>query len=212
MSAPPAYAREELDRCIQVLARLSDDVTLDDFRPAAILAARDTARRVRRYVVVGGFSFLTLALGTIVVQAGLTGRPPWAAMISAAAWSFALGGIGVIASIFVHLLKLIPQQSLNTADEFDVLGRVILGCLFSTIMSVTLIPDVVRFFASLESLNPQTAPTSGALVLLPFLLGYSIPLALRILEKVIQAVEIAIGADDRRTNSNRPGRRPPRRG
>jgi len=191
-------ARSNLDTYILALARFGDDLTLDDFRTKAIEAAKRTAIKVRRYVTLGSIFFLLLTLSILVAQVWLRGAEPSAAMLSAAAWSFALGGLGAVASIFLHLLKMLPQQSFNASDEFEVIGRIVLGCLFSTILSITLVPNVREFFAALENPKMMTSATTGPLALLPFLLGYSIPLVLRILEKVIQAVELTIGAEDRR--------------
>jgi len=94
-----------------------------------------------------------------------------------------------------------------------VIGRIVLGCLFSTILAITLAASpIVLFFNSLHSLDCSVAAKckleGGPMLLLPFLAGYSITLVLGLLEKAIRAVELTIGIEDRRETAGR--RRSPR--
>jgi hypothetical protein len=117
-------------------------------------------------------------------------------MSVAALWALSLGGLGAVASIFLHVLKLMPQETLRSSDEFEVIGRLVLGCLFSTILAMTLAaPQIAGFFSTLRAGGKIDG---GVTLLLLFLAGYSIPLLLRLLEKVIRAIELTIGLDDRR--------------
>lgn len=201
MPRPTAIDRAALDQCIPVLARLGDGLTLEDFRTAAIREADRVARRVRRDTVLMSLFFLVLAIA-ILARQPYVGNPSSAnAMIYAALWCIALGGLGAIASIFLHLLKLVPQQTLNASDRFEFFGRIILGCLFSLVISISMVPNVHALFMALETINRPGATgnlPSSPLLLLPFLLGYSIPLVLRLLEKIMQAVELTLGAEDSR--------------
>ena len=180
---------------------IADGMTLDDFRSAQILQSVRTAKRVRVYIVVASLFFMAIAFGTIfyaqnpelLVKSGAAQKYD---MSIAALWASALGGLGAVASIFLHVLKLMPQETLRSSDEFEVIGRLLLGCLFSTILAMTLAaPQIAGFFTALRA---GEKIDGGVILLLPFLAGYSIPLVLRLLEKVIRAVELTIGLDDRR--------------
>jgi hypothetical protein len=203
MPSPTPEARAALDEYIQTLARLGDGLTLNDFSTVHILQAPKTARRVKAYILIASAVFMGLAFWALIF-----GQSPIAyikddqgnqrfLMQYAALWALALGGLGATASIFIHVLRLMPQETLlRTSDEFEVVGRIVLGFLFSTILALTLVPqEIAGFF---QSLNTPKDMKSGITLLLPFLAGYSIPLVLKLLEKAIRAVELTIGLDDPR--------------
>jgi hypothetical protein len=175
--------------------------------------------RVKIYIVVASLFFMTLALGTVFYAqnpnlltkstdlVNITTQSPARDGVAkydmsiAALWALTLGGLGAVASIFLHVLKLMPQETLRSSDEFEVIGRLVLGCLFSTILAMTLAaPQIASFF---EALRAGGKLESGVILLLPFLAGYSIPLVLKLLEKAIRAVELTIGIDDRRDMAGR---------
>ena len=215
MPRPTPEQRVALDLQIQQLASLAGGLTLEDFRLRQILRAARTASRVRIYILVVSVVFLLLAIGvlfiaqeadaaTSVIAAEKVKATKYSMWI-AATWALALGGLGAVASIFLHVLKLLPQQTLRTSDEFEVIGRIILGCLFSTILATTLVASqLAGFFGQLKE---GKIPDGGAVLLLPFLAGYSITLVLNLLDKAIRAVELTIGLEDRRSAgaANRTG-------
>lgn len=206
MPRPTSTARAALDQYIKQLATLGDGLTLNDFRTAQIAEAGETARAVRRTLWISGIAFMLLALEDLFCDSVL----PNYEIVWIGLWAFALGGLGAISSIFLHVLKLMPQETLKVSDEFEVVGRIFLGSLFSLVFALTIIaPDMRGFFRNFSTTPSAGADASGnAKLLLPFLCGYSIPLVLGLLEKVIHAIELTIGLDDRRES---PIRRPPRR-
>jgi MFS family permease len=205
MPTPSPEQRAALDQYVQQLAYLADGLTLDDFRTRQVLRAARTATRVRIYILVVSFLFLGLAIfalffaqfadaATLVAERQNQKKYD---LWLAATWALALGGLGAVASIFLHVLKLLPQQTLRTSDEFEVVGRIILGCLFSTILATTLgVSQLAKFFGQLKE---GDLPDGSAILLLPFLAGYSITLVLNLLDKAIRAVELTIGLEDRRS-------------
>jgi hypothetical protein len=202
---PTADQRAKLDEYIKILTRLGDGLSIDDFRPEAIVIAQRTKARVKTFVTWGSVLFLVLMIVELAVPLVLATFFPKTSVSSLRGlqivlWSFALGGLGAIANTFLHLLKLVPVQTLNTSDFSEVVGRVMLGCLFSTVLSLTLFPQIGTFLESLYAPKPDPG-SSGAIALVPFLLGYSIPLVLRLLDKTLQAIELTVGAEDRRTTT-----------
>jgi energy-coupling factor transporter transmembrane protein EcfT len=200
MTAPNAIDRANLDGYIQSLASQGNGLTLDDFRLIQTLRAEKTAKRVKKYISTLSLLFLGLVLAVLFYSRHPDSNP----MFLTGLWALALGGLGTCASVFLHVLKLMPQETLRSTDEFEVFGRIVLGCLFSTILTVTLAPDEMKAF--FESVYKPKLESSVKL-LLPFLAGYSIPLVLKLLEKAIRAVELTIGMDDPRDPTNRRGGR-----
>lgn len=212
MPRPTDDQRAALDSYIRSLVSLANGLTLDDFRTAQILIARRTERRVKIYIVSATvlfflFLFTILTGATFAKPAGAANYQP----LYAGLWGLSLGGLGAVASIFLHILKLVPQMTLKQNDEFEVIGRIILGCLFSTIFSLTIGADAILAF--LEALNTLAAGgtkisiPSSPMLLLPFIAGYSITLVLGLLEKASRAIELTIGIEDRREGGARVGRR-----
>ncbi|CAE6946402.1 hypothetical protein R69608_05546 [Paraburkholderia nemoris] len=199
---PPPDLRAKLDEYIKTLTRLGDGLTINDFRDDAIADAKRTSKRVRAFVCIGSVVFLLLMVLELAIPLFIAIPVHRFGVLLVVVWAFALGGLGAIANTFLHLLRLVPQQTLNTADFFEVIGRTFLGCLFSTVLTLTLFPETRGFLESLSIDVPDAKKTSGIVALAPFLLGYSIPLVLRLLDKVIQAVELTVGADDRRSAAN----------
>jgi hypothetical protein len=200
MPRPTPEGRALLDDIMQSLAALGDGLTIDDFRLRQILEANRTSRRVRIYIVVASILFMGIALAALYYaqspseEGGIVNKKY--SIFLAASWALALGGLGAVASIFINILKLIPQQTLRTSDEFEVIGRIVLGFLFSTILATTVVAaELTSFF---DQLRTGEIPKSGVLLLVPFLAGYSITLVLNLLEKAIQAIQLTIGLEDRR--------------
>lgn len=209
-----AEDRAKLDAYIQQLNQAGDGLTVQDFTEHAVKSGLAAARRVKGYLFGFTALFLTLIGWTLAAQLlNLSFSFERAiAFASLAVWSFALGGLGAVVSVFLNMLRLIPAQVINIEDEFEVVTRVVLGCLFSVVLTLALNDELAMFFQSLR--NPEMGPylrstRQGLMALAPFLLGYSTTLVLAILEKSVMAVEIALGVEDRRVNSGtkRPARR-----
>jgi hypothetical protein len=225
MPMPSAKARALLDSYIESLINLSDGLTIDEFRVTAIIRAQRAALRVRRLVQTLNATFMCLVL-LILICAPLVGQidVPFLrvsagqfTLFFGALWALALGGLGAVASIYLHVLKVRVQEALRTTDEFEVKGRIFLGCLFSTVLAITLTgPELDAFFRTLIEAPAKVADTipkgqGGIKLLMPFLAGYSLPLVLKLLEKSIQAIELTLGLDDPKAIVRQLGRRLARR-
>jgi hypothetical protein len=205
-----AEDREELDRAIFALSQISESFTLDDFREAQIVAAHRTKQRIRAYILGFGALFLTTCFFDLFLASrtnDLVISPSSQAIpeshytfVYGAIWAAALGGLGAVASIFLDILKLIPENTLKKSDEFEVFGRILLGVLFSFVLSSTLLSDELNTFFSKLATGQLSKDGSNLKLLLPFLAGYSLPLVLGLLDKAIRAIELTIGVDDRRSD------------
>jgi len=188
--------RIALDLAIQELAAATLTThTLEEFRVQQSPALTTATLQVRRLVLGASAVFLGLAFATLVAQQWTSDHPAVIAL-TVAVWSLALGGLGAVANAFLHVLNLVSERNLDSADVFAVGGRIVLACLFSVALTPTLALPIRDFFRAMHSSGSLDVPQS-LLILLPFLFGYSIPLVLRILDKLIEAVEVLIGADER---------------
>jgi hypothetical protein len=196
-----ASDRTKLDEAIAALSEVGGGLNIDDFKLRQIESAKHTAKKIRSWVMIFGCIFLSLAF-SVIYFASLpnNGDGVKPLFVYAGIWAIALGGLGAITSIFLDILKLIPQQMLRSSDEFEVFVRIMLGVLFSFILSMTILSgDIKSFFEQMS--KSASIPKQGALLLTPFLLGYSLPLVLGLLDKAIKAVELTIGIEDRRADS-----------
>jgi hypothetical protein len=228
MTTPTPQARAALDQYAQELTRVGRGLILDDFRPETREQAKHTAKRIKWYVSIASLTFLAVFFITFLdlgegwkvicdclgsggdsstFSSSAASQPKRDANIFLAGWAFSLGGLGAAASIFLSVLKLTPQPTLRHADEFDVFGRLLLGCLFSTIFGLTVSAVDIREFHRFLHSEANEFKSSTTMLLLPFLAGYSIPLVLKILEKLVRAAELTIGGDDPRDSGNRPAAR-----
>jgi hypothetical protein len=121
-------------------------------------------------------------------------------------WAIALGGLGVITSVFVSLLKIVPETTLKAGDEVEVAGRLMLGILFSFVIGLTVVPVTVgQLF---DNAQDHSSLQQSLSLLVPFLAGYSLPLVLGALDKIITVIQLTIGIEDRRFESI-PSKSPP---
>lgn len=126
-------------------------------------------------------------------------------------WALSLGGLGGVAHVLLHVLRLTPQQlSQQKPEELEVVGRIFLGCLFSIVLTLVLFAGPLWAFADdvVRARQPTESGRAVAQLLFPFLCGYSVPLVLGLLDKFIQSVELTLALNDlrpkRRTRTKRP--------
>lgn len=111
--------------------------------------------------------------------------------------------------MLVHVLQLRPQQKVRQkAEEIEVVGRIFLGCLFSVVLSLTLLASPLWAFADdvIKSSKPTQADRAAGQLLFPFLCGYSMPLVLGLLDKFVQAAELTLGLNDLKPRRRGRGR------
>jgi hypothetical protein len=198
MISPSSDDRQRLDRIVAVLVRLGDDVTLDDFRTTNMAAALRTNQRIRAIAFYGCLLFLGLTLLALYPQV-ISGPPrgPEQEIGPSPFLGLAMGGLGAVTSLFVLVLRLAPEEPFKIADEFDAIGRIVLGCVFSVILT--------RALGQSNKLS-----SNPVIALAPFLFGYSTELALRVLNRAVQTLGGFFGGDAPHTAST--PRRSPRRG
>lgn len=188
-----------LDEKIAVLASyLSDDLrqkirirelsTFFDKLPLIFLMA--TLAAILYHFLYGGF----FDKGTLLFNASF--------LLSLIVWTVAQGGLGACAFLGTRIATKRPDKMLadtfsdvsDVTDESILRIRVILGCLFGSLIGV---PIGSIAFDKMESAiydNRVTlSPSDFALIILPFMVGFSTNLVLAILERVIESVRTFFG-------------------
>ena len=196
MTAPTRGERADLDRYLLLLAKVGDGLTADNFRERVIQRAIRWERAARITLYGFGLGFM-LAIAYQFLSPESFGRFGWILV-----WTLSLGGLGAVAQILLNILKLTPQE-VSQSEEPEVVARIFLGCLFSLVLSLALIPEPLSDFHGLVTSEGAASAGDAArrvnvLIILPFLCGYSIRLVLGILTKAIVAVEMTLGLTELR--------------
>jgi hypothetical protein len=188
-----------LDEKISILASyLSDELrqkirvrelsVFFDTLPLAFLLA--TLATVLYRFLYGGF----LTKGTLLFNASF--------LLSLIVWTVAQGGLGACAFLGTRIATKRSEKGLidNFADVADVTDesilkiRIVLGCLFGSLIGVpigSLAFD--KMGSAIYDSTTNLTPSDFALILLPFMVGFSTNLVLAILERFIESIRTFFG-------------------
>jgi hypothetical protein len=115
-------------------------------------------------------------------------------------WGTSLGAIGAISFVYVNALSIQIDKNVDVTNKNFVTMRIILGALFGVVLDLPLgYPGVVKFCTNLAEYDAaaqsksETDITGGALLLLPFLIGFSAPLMINILNRLVDAIQNLFG-------------------
>jgi hypothetical protein len=208
MPTPTAEARTRLDKCSRALATVAREkrlfLNLDDFLPEKLAQAVRAQQLIRRSLhfwvaVLLQLIFLVLLLGAFSelrdTPFSIFGSVRMA-VLYAGIWSFAMGGLGAVVYLFSVYLRLLPTEALRESDAFEVNGRILLGCLFSTVLSLTVLANSMTTFFEQLFKKSVVAPDGSVNLLIPFGVGYAIPFALALMQRIIHALEFIFGLDE----------------
>jgi hypothetical protein len=151
----------------------------------------------------------------------------WKVLISLSCftfWSAATGALGSTAFLYVNALSIQVDPKVDLTSRTLITMRLILGSLFAVILAVPFgYESFYHFCKNLSNageplqhptgpiLNAGTTLEDSLLLLLPFTLGFSTPLALTILHRLIKSVQSFFGINDQ-LQHRRSGGSPDRRG
>ena len=111
----------------------------------------------------------------------------------------ALGLLGSTTYIFFSLMNVVSERAIDETDVFSSYARLMLGPAFGWLFAQI-------FSISFDSVGSASASASAGnirsqlMLLIPFLAGFSTRLVLGIVNQSIQAIEIALGLGDKRTD------------
>jgi hypothetical protein len=124
-------------------------------------------------------------------------------------WIGCLGGLGAIAFVSINALAIQTDATFDLTNRRLIQIRIVLGALFGVVLSIPFgFPDFVEFCQSIaDSQLVKTIVSVGAtevkdgeiftkragLLLLPFILGFSTPLVVLVLNRFVDGVSTLFG-------------------
>lgn len=108
-------------------------------------------------------------------------------------WSATTGALGSTAFLYVNALSIQVDPNVDLTSRTLVTMRLILGALFAVILTVPFGYASFHEFGHDFLSNQRMEMKDSLLLLLPFTLGFSTPLALSILGRLIQSVRTFFG-------------------
>ena len=111
------------------------------------------------------------------------------------AWVAALGGIGSIAFIGMNALTVQEDATFDITNKKLIGLRVVLGALFAVVLTLPFgYHSFSVFITTLHGAHPIPEPsTTSITLLLPFVLGFSTPLVIMILNQSVEGVQTFFG-------------------
>ncbi len=224
-NSPPTEAWDELDARLQGLTRYLKDET------------GELKRKLQVRLAPGFLFWLPLAMGLLAAfclclavappaysllpflfaKASPSAPPPeviqqiwrFAAFML---WLIALGCLGSIAFLYVNVLSIETDKSVDVTSPAFLSMRIILGALFGLVIGLPIgYPYFVNFClqihdvasassgAAVTSVASRIEWSNGVALLLPFLLGFSTPLVLNVLNRCVDGVQTVFGMQPKKT-------------
>jgi hypothetical protein len=109
-----------------------------------------------------------------------------------------LGLLGAVTYSLFNVLRVVPPQAFNPKDEYYNYARLLLGVLLGWVFYFAFVMDAFRQLA--DYLKGQATPPKAEAfkLLVPFMAGYSTKFVVGVLERAIEALEVALGIEERR--------------
>ncbi|MBR0952613.1 hypothetical protein [Bradyrhizobium canariense] len=142
--------------------------------------------------------FALLCFSLFLSIAGLIAARSQYAEVGKHLFPLALGLLGSTTYIFFSLMNVVSERAIDESDVFSSYARLMLGPAFGWLFAQI-------FSVSFDGVGAAGNPGSSAnirsqlMLLIPFLAGFSTRLVLGIVNQSIQAIEIALGLGDKRT-------------
>jgi hypothetical protein len=121
-----------------------------------------------------------------------------------------VGAVGSIAFILVNALGIQVDPTIDVADEESTKFRIMLGALFSSVLTLPF------GYPSFHEFNTQIADTGtvvvnltqAALLLTPFLFGFSTSLVLTVLNRLVEGLQTFVGVNTKNRSDQAGAQRP----
>lgn len=111
------------------------------------------------------------------------------------AWTSGLGGLGAIGFLAVNSLAIQNDATFDMSNPSLVTMRIVLGALFGSIVSLPFCFPYFKEFTIWVLNGGDLDAGHGALLLLPFLLGFSTTLVMTVLNRMVAGIETMFGIE-----------------
>jgi hypothetical protein len=168
--------------------------------------------RFSGFFIVWAAIIFSFAIFSLIVALSSADNPGATTFVIAyfVIWLATAGALGSAAFIYVNALSIQVDPSVDVMSAGPVMMRMVLGGLFGVILGLPFgFENFKKFSHNILSTNPSTSIEEGILLLLPFILGFSTPLVLAILNRFIQSIQTFFGvAQQADQGSSRPDLKP----
>jgi hypothetical protein len=135
-------------------------------------------------------------MASLLASIALSGSQDYKVLFIACfiSWLATMGGLGSAAFIYVNALSIQVDPTVDVISLPLVMMRVVLGALFAVILALPFgYQSFQKFGQNLFVPNSTVDLSEGLLLLLPFILGFSTPLVLSILNRFVQSAQTFFG-------------------
>jgi hypothetical protein len=139
---------------------------------------------------------LIVSMASLLASIALSGSQDYKVLFIACfiSWLATMGGLGSAAFIYVNALSIQVDPTVDVISLPLVMMRVVLGALFAVILALPFgYQSFQKFGQNLFVPNSTVDLSEGLLLLLPFILGFSTPLVLSILNRFVQSAQTFFG-------------------
>ena len=190
--------RIKFDRALSELTRLTFPVTIDTLSSESESIEYQRFKKV--LFLTGILTLFVAILGFSLSVAPIKNIP---AQVGNSILALSLGLLGAVVYSLFNVLRVIPPQAFNPTDEYANYARLLLGLLLGWVFYFTFALDKFQKLCDVEKIIKSDA----IYLLIPFVAGYSTKFVISILERVILALETAIGVEDKRDTAARKRRK-----
>ena len=187
--------RSEFDRALSELTRLTFPVTID-----TLVSERESPEygRFKKVLFYTGIITLVIAILAFILSVAPSNKLP--SEVGNSILALSLGLLGAVVYSLFNVLRIIPPQAFISTDEYANYARLLLGFLLGWIFYFTFARDK---FLELSASGGLQNKSDAVYLLLPFFAGYSTKFVISILERMILALETAIGVEEKRDITTR---------
>jgi hypothetical protein len=124
-------------------------------------------------------------------------------LVSYFVWTMCLGAIGAMAFLSVNALSIQKDVTFDLANQSLLAVRIVLGALFGVVLSIPIgFSAFVNFCESIALGDPNPGAANSvsafslqaALLLLPFVLGFSTSLVILVMNRLVESIAVFFGS------------------
>jgi hypothetical protein len=169
-------------------------------------------------VILAVVALVSLALSQLLGTISINGKAeivPSYILISYALWLMSLGAIGAVAFVGMNALSVQEDITFDLANDRLMILRIVLGALFGLVLTLPFGYDEFVEFCKKISAGVAVAATKddkstqqAIMLLLPFVLGFSTPLVILVLNRFVESIQSFFGKSGNQTAPPTSGSKP----
>jgi hypothetical protein len=188
MAKDLAKAKSKLDAALVALTSITFPITVytleDSLGPTRYNAFK------RRLLYIGLIALLVAMISLVGIS--IVTETRWISQVSASVLAISLGLLGAVVYSFFSVLRVVPAQTFDQTDEYALYARLELGVLLGWVFYF----GFAR--AAYEALASNRDKSQALYLMIPFIAGYSTKFVVGVLERIMAALMVALGIEDKK--------------